>query len=102
MLLVAAAGPAMGVAQHDQSGDLSSQVVALVRDGSSVEVVTHDVDSAREQQRVVDRLESDPDVQAIDVGFNRVSILADPYTPQQWAYQVSTSRSRVGTRTVLG
>ena len=88
LLLVIAGGPASAASPDDTSGDYSSQVVALVRDGSSVEVVTREVDSAREQQRVVDRLESDPDVQAIDVGFNRVSILADPYTPQQWAYQV--------------
>ena len=47
LLLVIAGGPAAAASPHDTSGDFSSQVVALVRDGSPVEVVTRDVDSAR-------------------------------------------------------
>ena len=95
LLLVAGVGPATALNPEDPPGDFSSQVVALVRDGSSVEVVTREVDSAREQQRVVDRLESDPDVQAIDVG-------SWPILTRRSSGRIrsSTSPSRVDTRTV--
>lgn len=85
-LLLLAATPATPAIADDPG--FTSQVVALVQDGSSLEVVSREVDSLSEQRQVVKRLESDPDVQAIDVGFHEVSILADPYTPQQWPYRV--------------